>query len=77
MAYGARLIRMDGTIDDCIHMAQAGVPLFRWKNLGTSMRFHPQAAEGYKTIAYELGRQLDFQVPDWLLCPVGGGLPDQ
>lgn len=73
MAYGARLIRVDGSIDDCIHMAQAGVPLFHWKNLGTSMRFHPQAAEGYKTIAYELGRQLDFQVPDWLICPVGGG----
>lgn len=73
MAYGAHLIYMEGTIDDCIHTAHLGESLFKWENVITSMRFHPYGAEGYKTIAYELGRQLDFQVPDWIVCPMGGG----
>lgn len=73
MAYGAHLIYMRGTIDDCIHTAHLGESLFAWKNVITSMRFHPYGAEGYKTIAYELGRQLNFQAPDWMVCPMGGG----
>lgn len=71
--YGAKLIRMEHTIDDCINMAKAGEKLFGWKSLTTNMLMNPLASDGYKTIAYELGKQLSFKAPDWIVVPVGGG----
>ena len=71
--YGARLLRMGETIDDCIAMAREGAGRFGWKPLTTNMMTHPMGCEGYKTIAYELGLQMGFRVPDWILIPVGGG----
>ncbi len=72
-SYGARLITMEGTINDCIIMAKRGEELFGWENVSTATCFHPWAAEGYKTIGYEIGLQTNFQMPDWIVCPVGGG----
>jgi threonine synthase len=34
---------------------------------------NPYGLEGYKTIAYEIAVQLRWQVPDYILVPVGGG----
>ncbi len=70
--YGANLIRMEHTIDDCISMAKQGEILFGWKSLTTNMLTNPLPSDGYKTIGYEIGKQLDFQVPDWVIVPVGG-----
>ena len=72
-SYGAKLITLEETINDCILMAKQGEELFGWENVSTSICYHPWAAEGYKTVAYEMGRQLDFKLPDWIVCPVGGG----
>ena len=70
--YGANLIRMEYTIDDCIQMAKQGESLFGWKSLTTNMLTNPLASDGYKTVGYEIGKQLDFQMPDWIVVPVGG-----
>lgn len=70
--YGANLIRMEHTIDDCINMAKQGESLFGWKSLTTNMLTNPLPSDGYKTIGYEIGKQLDFQAPDWIVVPVGG-----
>ena len=72
-SYGAKLITLGETIHDCILTAKQGESIFGWENVSTSTCFHPWAAEGYKTIAYEIGRSLKFQMPDWIICPVGGG----
>lgn len=72
MTYGAHLIGIEGTIAECIQYVQEGVEQLGWLNVSTTMKFHPYATEGYKTIAYEIGRQMDFSVPDWIVCPVGG-----
>lgn len=72
-SYGAKLITMEETINDCILMAKQGEALFGWENVSTATCFHPWAAEGYKTVGYEIGRQLEFRMPDWIICPVGGG----
>ena len=72
-AYGARLIQMGATIDDCIAAALACQARFGWKTMTTNMLTNPLPSEGYKTIAYELARQMDFSVPDWVVVPVGGG----
>lgn len=70
--YGAKLIRMEHTIDDCIQMAKRGEELFGWKSLTTNMLTNPLPSDGYKTIAYELGKQLSWKMPDWIVIPVGG-----
>ena len=71
--YGANLIRMEHTIDDCISMAKQGEALFGWKSLTTNMLTNPLPSDGYKTVGYEIGKQLNFQMPDWIVVPVGGG----
>jgi threonine synthase len=74
MAYGAHFIRTNGNVKDCIDMVVAGAKIFGWKNVSTTMLHHPFGAEGYKTIAYELAKSMHFEVPDYILCPVGGGI---
>ncbi|MEZ4731491.1 MAG: threonine synthase [Caldilineaceae bacterium] len=44
-----------------------------WQMLVTARAFSPHAMEGVKTIAYEVCRQLQGQVPDVVYVPVGGG----
>ncbi len=74
MSYGAHFIRANGNIKDCIDTVVAGVKAFGWRNLCTTMLHHPYGAEGYKTIAYEIAKSLCFDVPEYILCPVGGGI---
>jgi len=33
----------------------------------------PYRIEGKKTMAYELGEQLEWEFPDWIIYPTGGG----
>lgn len=73
-AYGAHFIRVNGLVNDCIDMVVSGARVFGWKNVSTTMLHYPYGAEGYKTIAYEIARSMDFEAPDYILCPVGGGI---
>ncbi|MGI5963753.1 MAG: threonine synthase [Lawsonibacter sp.] len=70
--YGANLIRMEHTIDDCINMAKQGEELFGWKSLTTNMLTNPLPSDAYKTVGYEIGKQMDYKMPDWIIVPVGG-----
>lgn len=70
--YGANLIRIENTIDDCIRHAKMGEDIFGWKSLTTNMLTNPLASEGYKTISYEIAKQSDYELPDWIIVPVGG-----
>lgn len=74
-SYGARFIRAEsGGVNDCIDMVMRGEKEFGWKNVSTTMLHQPYGAEGYKTIAYEIARQLRFEMPDYVICPVGGAI---
>jgi len=44
-----------------------------WYHLSTAGNCNPFNVEGAKTIAYELFAQCDGSLPDWIVCPVGGG----
>ena len=48
---------------------QASSP--QWLDL--SAMNEPYRVEGKKTIAYELAEQLLWELPDWIVCPVGTG----
>jgi threonine synthase len=69
--YGAEVTLVDGLITDAGRIAaERGKPL-GWYDVSTLKE--PYRIEGKKTMAYELGEQLDWQMPDWIIYPTGGG----
>ena len=69
--YGAEITLVDGLITDAGRIAaEKGKPL-GWYDVSTLKE--PYRIEGKKTMAYELGEQLDWQFPDWIIYPTGGG----
>jgi threonine synthase len=69
--YGAEVTLVDGLITDAGRVAaEQGRPL-GWYDVSTLKE--PYRIEGKKTMAYELGEQMDWQFPDWIIYPTGGG----
>jgi threonine synthase len=69
--YGAEVTLVDGLITDAGRLAaERGRPL-GWYDVSTLKE--PYRIEGKKTMAYELGEQLGWRFPDWIIYPTGGG----
>ena len=69
--YGADVTLVEGLITDAGRIAaEKGKPL-GWYDVSTLKE--PYRIEGKKTMAYELGEQLGWQFPDWIIYPTGGG----
>jgi len=69
--YGAHVTLVDGLITDAGRIAaETGKPL-GWYDVSTLKE--PYRIEGKKTMAYELGEQLGWTFPDWIIYPTGGG----
>jgi threonine synthase len=69
--YGAQVTLVDGLITDAGRVAaERGKPL-GWYDVSTLKE--PYRIEGKKTMAYELGEQLGWRFPDWIVYPTGGG----
>jgi threonine synthase len=69
--YGAAVTLVDGLITDAGRLAaETGAPL-GWYDVSTLKE--PYRIEGKKTMAYELAEQMDWQWPDWIVYPTGGG----
>ena len=68
---GAHVRLMDGLITDC------GAEVARLKDaegwFDVSTLKEPYRVEGKKTLGYELAEQLDWQLPDVIIYPTGGG----
>lgn len=74
IAYSARIIMVDGGgVTDCIELIEAVQEKYNWVNVTTAYPCNPFQGESEKTIAYEIAKQMDFQVPDWVIVPIGGG----
>ena len=71
LAYGSKFIAVDGTYDDANRIAaQIGDS----KGIGiVNINMRSYYVEGSKTLAYEVAEQLDWNVPDHLVVPVGSG----
>jgi threonine synthase len=69
--YGAEVTLVDGLITDAGRIAaETGKPL-GWYDVSTLKE--PYRIEGKKTMAYEIGEQLGWTFPDWIIYPAGGG----
>jgi threonine synthase len=69
--YGAHVTLVDGLITDAGRIAaEQGKPL-GWYDVSTLKE--PYRIEGKKTMAYEIGEQLGWEFPDWIVYPTGGG----
>ena len=69
--YGADITLVEGLITDAGRLAgERGKPL-GWYDVSTLKE--PYRIEGKKTMAYELGEQLGWNFPDWIVYPTGGG----
>jgi threonine synthase len=70
-AYGARVYVADGQIDECGALVGKGAALGLWFDCSTLKE--PYRLEGKKVMGFELVEQLDWEVPDAIFYPTGGG----
>ncbi|XGI84030.1 threonine synthase [Halorutilales archaeon Cl-col2-1] len=68
LMHGAEVLELDGNFDDCLDIV---------RSLGEKEYFYvlnsvnPYRLEGQKTIAFEVLEQLDWEIPDRVVLPVG------
>jgi threonine synthase len=68
---GARVTLIDGLITDCGAEVARRKDSEGWFDVSTLKE--PYRVEGKKTLGYELAEQLDWELPDWVVYPTGGG----
>ena len=72
MAYGARVTMVDGLISDCARMVNERAAAEGWFDVTTLKE--PYRIEGKKTMGYEVAEQMDWELPDAIFYPTGGGV---
>ncbi|WP_139148947.1 threonine synthase [Alkalicoccus daliensis] len=70
--YGADVVPIEGNFSEAYHIVKEEAVKTQLFNV-TSTFINPIAIEGNKTVAYELWYQLQKQVPDWIVVPIGAG----
>ncbi len=68
-AYGARLMRIHGSREDTTSAAMAAAQDIFY----ASHNWSPYFLAGMKTAAYEIAEQCDWNPPDYIVLPSGGG----
>lgn len=69
--YGAELVLFDGLLDQCGHYAAELAAKSGAFNMSTMKE--PYRLEGKKTMGYEIAEQLNWDLPDAIFYPTGGG----
>jgi threonine synthase len=68
---GAAVWRVNGLINDCARLVEAGKTRFDWFDMSTLKE--PYRIEGKKTMGLELAIQGGWRLPDVVFYPTGGG----
>ncbi len=68
---GAKTWLVNGLITDCGRIVREGKEAMGWFDISTLKE--PYRIEGKKTMGLELAEQFDWQLPDVILYPTGGG----
>ena len=71
LAFGSRVILVEGTYDDAFELCLQASKKYGWYNRNTG--YNPYMCEGKKTAAYEICEQLGWQAPDRIFVSVGDG----
>src|SRR5436305_381922 len=71
-AYGANVTLVDGLISDCGRMVGERKQAEGWFEISTLKE--PFRVEGKKTMGYEIAEQLNWELPDAIFYPTGGGV---
>jgi threonine synthase len=70
-AQGAKIWRVNGLINDCGKIVGAGMDEAGWFDVSTLKE--PYRIEGKKTMGLELAEQFEWELPDVIFYPTGGG----
>jgi threonine synthase len=70
-AQGAKVWRVNGLINACGRIVGEGKSSMKWFDMSTLKE--PYRIEGKKTMGLELAEQCDWQLPDVIFYPTGGG----
>jgi threonine synthase len=70
--YGAEVTLVDGLISDCARIVAERAEAEGWFDLSTLKE--PYRIEGKKTMGYEVAEQMDWELPDAIFYPTGGGV---
>src|SRR3954471_8781788 len=68
---GAKTFLVNGLITDCGRLVGEGKKVKNWFDVSTLKE--PYRIEGKKTMGLELAEQFDWELPDVILYPTGGG----
>jgi threonine synthase len=68
---GSKVFLVNGLITDCGRIVREGVQPLAWFDFSTLKE--PYRLEGKKTMGLELAEQMEWQLPDVILYPTGGG----
>jgi len=70
--HGARVTLVDGLISDCARMVGERKEKEGWFDVSTLKE--PFRVEGKKTMGYEIAEQLEWELPQGIIYPTGGGV---
>ncbi|MBT8081718.1 MAG: threonine synthase [Gammaproteobacteria bacterium] len=71
LSYGARVLAVRGSYDDCFDLCMTACEEFGWFNRNTG--HNPFTREGKKTCAYEIWRAFGGELPDRIVVATGDG----
>lgn len=70
LAYGAKIVRIDGPLSEARKICEELTETHRWFNCSSLNPYRPTAK---RTVAYEIVDQLEGHSPDAVFFPIGGG----
>jgi len=68
IANGAKVLALDTDFDGCMDIVKR---IAQDPGIYLANSMNPLRMEGQKTVAFEIVQQFDWQVPDWIIIPVG------
>jgi len=69
--HGATIYAVDGSYDDCSRLTVELSFELDWAFVNVGLRSY--YAEGSKTLAFEIAEQLEWRLPDVVVCPIASG----
>lgn len=69
---GAEVKLIDGLISDAGSMSSKASNKYGWFDVATLKE--PYRIEGKKTMGFEIAEQMNWEIPDWVIYPAGGGV---